>query len=67
MDTSGKKIELYNYLQVIESSNQAVSCGRDKVVILWSLETGDKLKTVPVLESVEGMCLVSQDTLQVVC
>jgi len=42
-------------LQVLESENQLISTGRDKVVILWDLETGDKIKTVPVSGSVEGL------------
>jgi hypothetical protein len=44
----------------------ALSCGRDKVVILWSLDSGDKMKTVPVTDSVEGMGLASTDKLQVI-
>ena len=51
--------------QVVEEKNWGISCGRDKVVIVWSLATGDKVKTVPVSESVEGMCLASADKLQV--
>ena len=50
---------------MVEPKNLAISCGRDKVVILWSLETGDKIKTIPVSDAVEGMGLASPDSLQV--
>jgi hypothetical protein len=47
---------------VLEDRSLAVSSGRDKVVIVWSLDTGLKIKTVPVGESVEGLCLAAADT-----
>jgi hypothetical protein len=49
----------------VETKDLAVSCGRDKVVILWSLDTGEKIKIIPVSKEVEGMCLASPDNLQV--
>eukprot|EP00088_Acartia_fossae_P063260 TRINITY_DN76_c0_g2_i1.p1 TRINITY_DN76_c0_g2~~TRINITY_DN76_c0_g2_i1.p1 ORF type:complete len:663 (-),score=82.73 TRINITY_DN76_c0_g2_i1:81-1784(-) len=32
-----------------------ISAGRDKVVIIWNLKTGEKMKTIPVSGSVEGL------------
>jgi hypothetical protein len=52
-------------VQLVETKELAISCGRDKVVILWSLDTGEKIKIVPVSKEVEGMCLASPDNLQV--
>jgi hypothetical protein len=49
----------------VETKDLAISCGRDKVVILWSLDTGEKIKIIPVSKEVEGMCLASPDNLQV--
>jgi hypothetical protein len=53
------------WFQLVETKELAVSCGRDKVVILWSLDTGEKIKIIPVSKEVEGMCLASPDNLQV--
>lgn len=35
-----------------------VSCGRDKVVILWNIEQTAPLKTVPVFEAVEALAIL---------
>ncbi|KAG8281073.1 Transducin (beta)-like 3 [Homalodisca vitripennis] len=35
-----------------------ISCGRDKVVILWDLRKGRQLITLPAYESLEGMVLL---------
>uniref|UniRef100_A0A1B6ELF2 U3 small nucleolar RNA-associated protein 13 C-terminal domain-containing protein n=1 Tax=Cuerna arida TaxID=1464854 RepID=A0A1B6ELF2_9HEMI len=35
-----------------------ISCGRDKVVILWDLRKGRQLLTLPAYESLEGMVLL---------
>jgi len=44
--------------QISSDGDQAVSCGRDKVVILWNLEDHSRVKTVPVFDSMEGIALV---------
>jgi len=42
-------------LQILPGGKELVSAGRDKVVIIWDLESGAKRKTVPVAASVEGL------------
>ncbi|XP_057308585.1 transducin beta-like protein 3 [Hydractinia symbiolongicarpus] len=35
-----------------------ISCGRDKVVIIWDLSQRKQVKTIPVFECIEGMVIV---------
>lgn len=39
-----------------------VSSGRDKVLILWDLNSGSQLRTVPVYESLEGVVVIDPET-----
>jgi U3 small nucleolar RNA-associated protein 13 len=36
------------------------SCGRDRVIILWNLQSGTTVRTLPVFESLEGLILLPQ-------
>ncbi|XP_014672367.1 PREDICTED: transducin beta-like protein 3 [Priapulus caudatus] len=45
-----------------QDGNTLLSCGRDKVVILWNLKTSKMLKTVPVYETLEGVVLLRENT-----
>ncbi|XP_063871633.1 transducin beta-like protein 3 [Scylla paramamosain] len=50
-------------IQVTHDTSQLVSCGLDRVVILWDLTTFNSLKVVPVLESLSGIVLQPQGSL----
>ncbi|XP_054267492.1 transducin beta-like protein 3 [Macrosteles quadrilineatus] len=41
-----------------EDHKHLISCGRDKVVILWDLEAGGQLRTIPTYECLEAMVVV---------
>ncbi|PNF27952.1 Transducin beta-like protein 3, partial [Cryptotermes secundus] len=41
-----------------EDTNQLLSCGRDRVIILWDLPSGTTVRTLPVFEGLEGLVLL---------
>src|SRR5689334_4126171 len=43
---------------VFTNRNTLVSSGRDKVIIVWDLNTFKPLRTIPVYDNVEGLVLV---------
>ncbi|XP_050740426.1 transducin beta-like protein 3 [Eriocheir sinensis] len=49
-------------LQVTHDTKHMVSCGLDRVIILWDMTTFTSQKVVPVLESLSGIVLQPQGT-----
>jgi len=49
-----------NYTEEDQEFNQLLSTSRDKVVIIWDLKKLEKLRTMPVYESVESFLMVRQ-------
>lgn len=49
-------------LNFTQDGNYLLSTSRDKVIILWSLETLKQLKTIPVYETIESGVLIKSGT-----
>jgi len=49
-------------LDVSPSGRYLASAGRDQVINVWDLETGKSLKTIPVMEGVESLLFLDDDT-----
>ncbi|KAL1130515.1 hypothetical protein AAG570_011761 [Ranatra chinensis] len=47
-------------LEFHPSGKYIISCGRDKVLILWDFETGKQIKILPLYESVEALALLPE-------
>ncbi|XP_073975229.1 transducin beta-like protein 3 [Rhodnius prolixus] len=43
---------------ISHDGNHIVSCGRDKVLILWNFLTGKQIHVIPLYESIEGLVLL---------
>lgn len=50
-------------LQITSDNTHLVSCGLDRVIILWDLKTFDNKRVVPVLESLSGIILQPKDSI----
>lgn len=53
-------VEYINHTEAEKDFNQLLSTSRDKVVIMWDLKKLEKLRTIPVYESIESVLLVRQ-------
>jgi len=42
-------------LKILTDKDELISVGRDKVIIIWDLKNGEKLRTIPASGAVEGL------------